>query len=59
VELRSGQDHILLPEGLFSIDRRERPKQPGWNEIDFDQFDQFITVIGLSSDRTTIHKSKG
>ena len=41
---------MLLPEGLFMIDRRERPQETGWYDIEYDPFDQFVTMIGLSSE---------
>jgi hypothetical protein len=50
VELRAGQDHVLLPQGLFRIDRRERPLRDGWYAIEYDPCDQFITVVGPSDE---------
>jgi hypothetical protein len=27
------------------IDRRERPARDGWYVLEYDQFDQFVTVV--------------
>jgi hypothetical protein len=43
--LAAGQERVLLPEGLFMIDRRERPPQGGWYEIEYDPADQFVAVL--------------
>jgi hypothetical protein len=48
VELQAGQENLLLPQGLFMIDRRERPRQDGWYNIEYDPFDQFIAIVGLA-----------
>jgi hypothetical protein len=45
VELQAGQEGILLPDGLFMIDRRERPPQGGWYEIEYDPADQFLATV--------------
>lgn len=50
VELHAGQDSVLMPEGLFRIDRRERPRTNGWYDVEYDPFDQFIVVIGLAGE---------
>jgi hypothetical protein len=46
--LQVGQENLLLPEGLFMIDRRERPLRGGWYDIEYDPFDQFVAVVGPS-----------
>lgn len=46
VELHAGQDSVLVPEGLFRIDRCERPRAKGWYDVEYDPFDQFVAVIG-------------
>jgi hypothetical protein len=43
--LRAGQQSVLLPEGLFMIDRRERPPEGGWYEIEYDPADQFLAAV--------------
>ena len=45
VELRARQDTVLLPEGAFKIDCRERPGEDGWYLIEYDPLDQFITIM--------------
>jgi hypothetical protein len=52
VELNACQDRILLAEGLFMIDRRERPLQNGWYDIEYDPSDQFIAVVGPKTELT-------
>ena len=37
---------MLLPEGLFRIDRREIPGEDGWYRVEYDPFDQFVSVVG-------------
>jgi hypothetical protein len=44
VELHAGQDHVLLPEGLFRIDRTERPAVAGWYVVEYDPLDQFVAI---------------
>jgi hypothetical protein len=56
VELRAGQENVLLPEGLFMIDWRERPRESGWYDIEYNPFDQFVAVIGLVPETCSVNE---
>jgi hypothetical protein len=49
IELRARQESVQLPEGVFKIDRNERPGECGWYDVEYDPFDQFITVVGRAA----------
>jgi hypothetical protein len=49
IELRAGQENVLLPEGVFKIDRNKRPDDNEWYDVEYDPFDQFITVVGRAT----------
>jgi hypothetical protein len=59
IELLAGQEHVLLPDGLFFIDKNERPRESGWYRIEYDPFDQFVHVAIHSAPKPGRDSTKG
>jgi hypothetical protein len=43
--LYARQERIRLPDGVFLIDRPQRPPEGGWYEVEYDPADQFVAAV--------------